>query len=74
VENERGMEYKFIVGCNKKFESDDVVNEISTNSSVQALTAQAALNCGDKFDGGNGVQLYLCDACLFEARRDGSIW
>ena len=67
------MEYKFIVGCNKKFESDDVVNEISTNS-VRALTSRDALTCGDKFDGGSGVKLYLCDACLLEARRDGSIW
>ena len=67
------MEYQFIIGCNKRFESNEVVNEVSANS-VRALTSRVALNCGDKFDGGNGVKLYLCDACLLEARREGYIW
>jgi hypothetical protein len=62
------------VGCNKKFESDDIVYEIVANKVARTLTFESVLNCGDKFDGGNGVRLYLCEACKSEAIRTGHIW
>ena len=67
------MDYKFIIGCNKSFEPDQAVHELSTNG-FQTLTSKSALNCGDKFDGGNGVKLYLCDDCKREAEREGYVW
>ena len=67
------MDCKFIIGCNKSFEPDQAVYELSTNG-FRTLTSQSALNCGDKFDGGKGVKLYLCDACKREAEREGYVW
>jgi len=63
------MESKFIIGCNKSFETNHAVFELSTNG-FRTLTSQSALNSGDKFDGGNGVRLYLCDECKREAERE----
>jgi len=67
------MDYKFIIGCTKSFEPDQAVYELSANG-FRTLKAQSALNCGDKFDGGKGVKLYLCDACRREAEREGYVW
>jgi hypothetical protein len=67
------MDYKFINGCSKSFETHHAVYELSTNG-FRTLTSQSALKCGDKFDGGKGVKLYLCDACKREAEREGYVW
>src|ERR1700758_269775 len=45
------MDYKFIIGCSKSFETHHAVYELSTIG-FRTLTSQSALKCGDKFDGG----------------------
>jgi hypothetical protein len=67
------LSYQFFIGCNKIFGPEEVVYEISRND-IRAVTARFALNCGDKFDIGNGAVLYLCEVCKRNFLTKGYKW